>query len=322
MKKNITLLIFIAIFLVITVTASNEMGAYTDDGQNEETATAKTDNEEEETRKSYEETTLYLQELVDRSLYLRWRLAGMELEDKISAESFMVAKMSDQPLVYLKKNSDRRYPLASITKLMSSVVAAENIDKNETIVLTEPMLRSYGHSPSLFPGARVRAYDLMMASLIQSTNDASECLTYFMDAGVFLELMNLKAGEIGMQNSLFIDAHGLSPHNRATAFDVVKLLEYIYEEHPEILEMTKVENFRLPDAHGRLLTFRNLNTFHNIPYFIGGKTGYLPEAKQTYTSMFNIGGEIYAVVILMSDNRRADLDAIFQWLNKNPRLRN
>ncbi len=324
MKQKIILLCLIIIISIFTVTGFDETDAYINEEIIENAEIFDEEDEDRDvSRKDYEEETRKLEELVERALYLRWRTSGIDLEKQISADSFLVIKLSDdEHFVYLRKNDDRRYPLASITKLMSSVIAAENIDAESTIVLTEPMLRSYGHSPSLFPGARVRAHDLMMAALTQSTNDATECLTYFMSEGTFLGLMNIKAHEIGMENSFFFDSHGLSPKNQATAGDVVKLLEYVYKVHPKILEMTRVEDFRLPNPYGTLLTFRNFNMFHDIPDFIGGKTGYLPEAKQTYTSLFNVGDETFAVVILMSESRKDDLQTIFEWLNKNPRLRN
>lgn len=267
-----------------------------------------------------DDTLKRIEVLINKSRYLRWRISGFELMNNITADSFSVFRISDKPILILKKNEDKRYPIASITKLMSAIVTSENVDPNRIITLSTPMLQTYGYSPSLFPGAKVTAKDLMMASLIQSTNDASESLTYFMDKGTFLGLMNIKAHQIGMRDSFFFDSHGLSPNNQSTVIDIATMLNYIYQNNPEILGITKIDNFQLPNPYGRLLTFKNLNMFHNIPDFdfIGGKTGYLPEAKQTYACLFNVNNETYAVVILMSNSRKNDLEAIFEWLNKKP----
>ncbi|MDD4201724.1 MAG: hypothetical protein PHU39_03060, partial [Candidatus Pacebacteria bacterium] len=104
--------------------------------------------------------------------------------------------------------------------------------------------------------------------------------------------------------------------NRSTSKDLVKLLLYIHKNHPEILEIGKDDNFWLPDNTGRMLKFKNVNNFYNIPEFIGGKTGYLPEAKQTLASLFDVKEKPIAIVLLYSENRQTDTLKILNWLKK------
>lgn len=248
--------------------------------------------------------------------HLKTLISKFKLEKEITAESYLVVNLSDNSVVF-KKNIERLYPIASITKLMSAVVVFENIDINQTITLTEKMLEPLGYSPSLFLGLNVSAKNLLRASLIQSTNDAAESLTYFLEKGNFLVLMNEKAKELDMANTFFYDSHGLNPSNRSTASDIVKLLTYIYENHPEILSITKDNNFWLPDQTGRLLKFKNVNNFYEIPEFIGGKSGYLPEAKQTLASLFNLNEEPFAIILFYSKNRQADTLKILNWFKNN-----
>lgn len=247
---------------------------------------------------------------------LKALISKFKLEKETTAESYLALNLSDNSVVF-KKNIDRLYPIASITKLMSAVVAFENIDINQTITLTEKMLEPLGYSPSLFLGLNVSAKNLLRASLIQSTNDAAESLTYFLEKGKFLALMNQKAKELDMVNTFFYDSHGLNPSNRSTTPDIAKLLTYIYENHPEILNITKDDNFWLPNQAGRLLKFKNVNNFYQIPEFIGGKTGYLPEAKQTLASLFNLNEEPIAIILLYSKNRQTDILKILNWFKNN-----
>lgn len=233
---------------------------------------------------------------------LKALILNFKLQKEINAESCLVVNLSDDSVI-LEKNIDQLYPIASIAKLMSAVIAFENIDTSQTITLTEKMLEPLGYSPSLFLGLNVSAKNLLKASLIQSTNDAAESLTCFLEKEKFLNLMNQKAKELNMTNTFFYDAHGLNPSNRSTAPDIAKLLTYIYENHPEILSITKDDNFWLPDQTGRLLKFKNVNNFYREPDFIGGKTGYLPEAKQTSALLFNVNKEPIAIVLLYSKNR-------------------
>ena len=247
-------------------------------------------------------------------------ISKFKLEKEITAESYLAVNLSDNSVVF-KKNIDQLYPIASITKLMGAVVAFENIDTNQTITLTEKMLEPLGYSPSLFLGLNVSAKNLLRAGLIQSTNDAVESLTYFLEEGEFLALMNQKAKELDMVNTFFYDSHGLNPSNRSTAPDIARLLTYIYENHPEILNITKDDNFWLSNQAGKLLKFKNVNNFYQIPEFIGGKSGYLPKAKQTMASLFNLNEEPIAIILLYSKNRRTDILKILNWFKNNSVLK-
>jgi D-alanyl-D-alanine carboxypeptidase len=237
-------------------------------------------------------------------------VANLESQ-KIFSPSYLAVDLSNGNIL-LEKNSGKVYPIASVTKLMSAVVALENIDTKKEIVLTEKMLEPYGHSPCLFAGLKISAENLIKASLVQSVNDASEALTYFIGREKFLSLMNLKAKEIEMTNTFFNDPHGLSLNNVSTASDLVKLLDYIFKNHPEILAISKNNNFWLTDENGSLLKFRNVNNFYLLPDFIGGKTGYLPEAGQTLASIFEKKGFPIAIIVLDSSNRQADAFAILK----------
>ena len=199
---------------------------------------------------------------------------------------------------------------------MSSIVAIENIPQDREIILTQKMLRPQGGSPVLFPGLKITMNDLVKASLIQSTNDASEALSFFMGRGSFVALMNQKAKEIGMNNTIFYDAHGLNPANKSTAQDLAKMISYVHEHHPELLTITRNNDFWLPDPRGRLLKFQNTNNFYPLSSFIGGKTGFLPQARQTLASVFNINGKPTAIIILNSNNRQADLFSILRKVSK------
>lgn len=246
-------------------------------------------------------------------LLLQTLLSNLQLQQEIIAPSYLAVNLSNDSVV-LEKNSNRPYPIASITKLMTAVIALENIDGKRTITLTKEMLEPLGYSPALFLGLKVSAENLLKASLIQSTNDASEALAYSLGKEKFLTFMNQKAKELKMTNTVFYNVHGLNSANRSTAQDLAKLLLYIYKNHPEILSITRDNNFWLPDSTGRLLKFQNVNNFYHFSSFIGGKTGYLPEAKQTLASMFNVNEEPVAIIVLYSANRQADTFTILRKL--------
>ncbi len=243
-------------------------------------------------------------------------ISNLNLRQQPTAAAFSAVRLSDNK-VLLEKNSSQAYSIASVTKLMTAVVASENITNNQTITLTEEILKPLGKSPVLFAGLNISKEGLLKAALIQSSNDAAEALTFFVGKQNFLTLMNQKTKELGMQNTSFFDPHGLDSANRSTSSDLAKLVSYIYKQHPEILAITKYNDFWLPDSTGRRFKFQNVNNFYPLGEFVGGKTGYLVEAKQTIASVFNINQEPVAIVLLYSDNRQADVFAIVNQLKNS-----
>ncbi len=301
MKKNIFILFFLLIFLFSPVNGN----AYS----------------VEEKRTVLIEQ---LQSLIKKINDLRWQLEKTELQKELSASSYLLVDLSNN-FAILNKNHKKNYPLASVTKLMTGVVTLENIDTDSEIVLTSKMLEPYGFSPAIHLGKNITAKDLMKAALIQSTNDAAESLTYFLNEGEFISLMNEKAKELGMYNTSFCDAHGLSYQNCSSALDIFRLISYIKENHPHLLEITKEEKFQLEgECVGKICTFKNLNLFHGLAEFVGGKTGYLPlqaniqNAGQTFAGIFEFKEIPYAVILLNSRNRASDVQKITDWLRRRP----
>lgn len=262
--------------------------------------------------------------LKNRLNYLRWYVQKFDIEKEIDSASYLVVNLYDD-LTLLEKNSQFRYSIASITKLMSSVVALENTDIDEEIIITEnmlyppeiPLLKRYGQSPFLFPGLSISGEILLKASLIQSANAATQSLTHLAKEDDFVALMNKKAEEIEMHNTTFCDAHGLDKNNLSTTPDIVKLLLYIYENHPQILEITKDNSFYPPNSFSPLLN-RNLTALHQLPEFIGGKSGFLGTERNTFASIFEINEKKYAIVIFYSNTPTRDMQTIFEWLKKRP----
>ncbi len=264
--------------------------------------------------------------LRERLNYLRWYVQKFDLEREIKAESYLVLNTSDSSFL-LEKRSTAARPIASITKLMTAIIASENIDPEQQVTLVSEMFLSNSYqrqSPAIFPGTTLRANDLLKASLIQSTNNAAQSLTHFLTEEEFIKIMNEKTKEIGMESTYFHDAHGLSPLNISSANDLAKLLDYISENHPEILEITKEENFQLPGKcpeYNWICTFKNLNVFHEIEEFAGGKTGYTNAAGYSFAGKFKPEETSYAVIMLGApdiQSRKSSIQKIYEWLKSSP----
>lgn len=233
-------------------------------------------------------------------------IKSMEDKEEVSAGAYIVMDAQSKKVV-LERNIDQQYPIASVTKLMNAVIALENIAPKTIIKLTEGMLRPEGKSPSLFLSSKISVENLLKASLIQSVNDSSQALSDTVGVGRFVDLMNKKAKELGMENTIYYDSHGLSEKNISTVNDLAKLADYIHQKFPQVLEMTRNNDFWLPDARGRLLKFKNLNNFYAMPHFMGGKTGYTIKSKETMVSMFNINNKPIIIAVLYSENSQTDI---------------
>lgn len=245
---------------------------------------------------------------------LKMLLANLSAKNPIDSLGYIAVDLESGKIL-LSKNPNKVFPIASITKMMNAVVARENVDENKIVALDDAMLSPLGSSPSLYEGLAVSVKNLLQASLIQSANDAAEALAQTVGKENFLALMNQKAKDLRMENTAFFDACGLDPRNRSTPADLAKLVGYVYKNHPEILAITKSNDFWLPDQSGALLKFQNVNNFYLLPAFIGGKTGYLPEAKQTIAGVFNANGKPAAIIVLHSSNRQADVFRILEQIN-------
>ena len=265
--------------------------------------------------KAIELSAQQLEILQQEILLLQTLINNYNLNKGIDSASYIAVDISDNSVV-LEKNSNQSLPIASITKLMNAVISLENIDLNKTIVLTDQMLLPLGQSPCIYSGLQISAENLLKSALIQSSNDAAEALSYFIGKEKFIDLMNQKALEIGMKNTIYYDANGLNLKNKSTATDLAKLISYIDKNYPKIWEIGKNNDFWLPDQTGRMLKFKNVNNFYPIHNFIGGKTGYTIEAKQTIASVFEINNRKIAIIVLYSNNRIADVFEIIKKIRK------
>jgi len=240
-------------------------------------------------------------------------ISNYNLYQNPTAGAYVAVDLSNNS-VLLQKNADKQFSIASVTKLMNAVVSVENISMDQQITLTEEMLLPMGQTPVLYLGLKITANDLLKATIIQSSNDSAEALSYFLGKENFIGLMNKKAKELGMSNTVYYDTNGLNLNNKSTASDLAKLISYIYKNHPQILEISRINDFWLPDQEGNMMKFENGNNFYYLGEFIGGKGGFLTEAKQTFDSVFNVNGRPVAIAVLYSDNRVADIFSILRKL--------
>jgi D-alanyl-D-alanine carboxypeptidase len=222
---------------------------------------------------------------------------------KITATAYYVKNLSaDKDIA--DQGKDKVMPIASVTKLVTAVIARRAIDEEERITIGRDIVSTYGNTAAFSIGETFRAADLYYPLLMVSSNDAAEALAQAYGRKEFVSLMNEFAQNIGAYRTNFKDPSGLSPDNVSTPSDVALIVDWIRKNDPEIINIT-AEKSRVVRNH----TWINPTHFLNWSNYIGGKNGYLPEANRTGVSLFTLGPkkDVYAIIILGSEARDRDV---------------
>ena len=238
--------------------------------------------------------------------------------DSPVAEGIIINKNLDNKSAFFQKQIYLEKPIASLTKLMTAVVAFENIDHNKIITLSPAAISSFGDFGDFKEGEQYKLTDLIKGMLVSSSNDAAVALAEQLSLKKFILLMNEKAKELKMTQTIFVDPNGLSSSNRSTANDLMLLTVYILERMPEIFSATKNSRLEIPELKsGKIKVIYNMNKFVENKNFIGGKTGFLLNLdKGSLISLFNYKDYIVAIIILDGDwiNRYKDTELILSCL--------
>lgn len=246
----------------------------------------------------------------------RYYRSGKHREPKISASAYRVSDL-DTGQTIMEKNPGVIYPIASITKLMTSVVSLENINQNQMAQVSGSAMNAFGHAGQLKEGEKFKVGDLLYPLLLESSNKTAEVIAETGGRSRFLDRMNAKADTLGMKDTFYEDPSGLSPHNVSTANDLSRLAKYIYSNHPEVLNITLEKKHR---GYGRI--WYNKNGVVQMSNYLGGKDGFTEEAKKTVISIFSLPLSDYqdrrvVIVLLHSKDKIKDVQNILKYLNSD-----
>lgn len=206
---------------------------------------------------------------------------------------------------------EKRWPIASLAKLMTAVVTLENIPANEIIEITEKDMRQEGSSGNFKTGEKFKLNDLIKAVILVSSNDAASAFATHFGEEKFVAAMNKKTEELNMNNTYFADPTGLSSKNQSTVSDLMKLTEYIQQTNPQVFAISrKTKDTIVEIKTGKRRVIANINAFAGRNGFLGGKTGSTPEAGGNLISLFDIRGATKTVIILGAEDRFAETEKI------------
>ena len=236
----------------------------------------------------------------------------------------VVVDLNDGQTIY-GKNTQSVTPIASITKLMTSMVVLDaNLPLEETIIIDSADYDFIKHTNSrLRAGTGLARRDMLRLALMSSENRAAASLARAYPGGsaAFIAAMNRKAVELSMWNTRFVDSTGLSHENVSTAEDLVKMVKGAYE-YPLIREFTTTPAHEVETAAGHSMQFRNSNGLvKNSAWEIGlSKTGYISEAGRCLVMQARIAARPVVIVLLDSwgkNTRTGDANRIKKWLESH-----
>jgi D-alanyl-D-alanine endopeptidase (penicillin-binding protein 7) len=213
-------------------------------------------------------------------------------------------------------NDGKRWPLASVTKLMTAAVVMDNFDMDQKITITPDAFAVDPSEKTLRAGDAYTASDLLRFLLLPSSNVAAEAFADSYGRALFIAAMNARAAMWGMANTHYDDPSGLSSGNQSTADNLLLLAQKIYSDYPKVLAITRTTQATATELGSGKKTFvKSINDFAGEADFIGGKTGYTNIADGNLLSIFKYNGRPILVVVLGTDetDRFINTEKLFDW---------
>ncbi|MBK4736972.1 D-alanyl-D-alanine endopeptidase [Noviherbaspirillum pedocola] len=250
-------------------------------------------------------------------------MAGLNLTHDPLALGSNAALVIDQQTseVLFEKNADVALPIASLTKLMTSMVVVEsNQSMDEMLTVTEEDVDREKFSRSrLRVGSQLSRANMLHIALMSSENRAASALGRNYPGGLpaFVAAMNTKARSLGMANAHYVEPTGLSSNNVASARDLAKLV-VAASRHPVIRQYSTDSKYAV-EPGGPILQYRNSNHLVDSPTWEIGlqKTGYITEAGHCLVMQSRIDNRPVVMVFLDSkgkNTRLADAGRIRKWI--------
>ena len=229
------------------------------------------------------------------------------------------------------KNSEMQLPLASLSKIMTALIASDYEDKNIIVKIDEESLKHDGNN-GLVDNERWNLKDLLDFTLISSSNDGASAVATAIqvvskkesenEIVSFSEKMNKKAKELNLKQTYFLNESGLDIDENylsgsyGSARDITMLFDYIIKNKPWILEATSYKNLRLLSEDNKIYNTENTNeAINNIPWVIASKTGYTELAGGNLVVAFDNGMMRPIVVSILGSTKEGRFEDIKKLVN-------
>jgi D-alanyl-D-alanine carboxypeptidase len=221
--------------------------------------------------------------------------------ETITASSYILVEKESFDII-AGRNYHTRLAPASTTKVMTTLLAIEKINTEETIIPDKKTASLPASKMDLVPGKQYRAIDLMTGAMVESANDAAYALAKYIGGSEedFARMMNDRANEMGALDTHFKNASGLYVHGQyTTSYDLALIFKNALS-NDIFRELIAKKYFFFHDSR-RNVRFKNHNRFlFCFEPAIGGKTGFTRRSKHCYVGAFERDGKTYILSLLNS----------------------
>ncbi|MFC5714150.1 D-alanyl-D-alanine carboxypeptidase family protein [Thalassorhabdus alkalitolerans] len=225
--------------------------------------------------------------------------------------------------VLYEKNKDQQMRIASITKIMTAIIAIESGKLDETVKVSGNAAYTEGSSLYLKPGENIKLEDLVFGLMLRSGNDSAVAIAEHVGGSLdgFVFLMNEKAQEIGMTNTRFANPHGLDDHEEhySTAYDMALLTKYAMknEKYQEVAGTKTYRASQEGEDWDRVWSNKNRLLTQLYEYCTGGKTGYTKRAGRTLVTTAEKDDMSLIAVTINAPSDWNDHIKMYEWTFEN-----
>lgn len=262
--------------------------------------------------------------------------ASSDAPDLTAKVAFFVDTQTGQ--VLYQKNVHDKLPIASLTKIMTVIVALQNKSWKDTYTVSDAAANAQPDSMLSKAGEKFTLEELLDGVFLVSANDAAEAIAEGTtgNRAEFINLMNSEAKSLGMIDTLFINPTGLEEDDPnfppdsgveipqySSAYDVALMSRFAIKTWPHLVDITSSPEIDLPatENHQEYDLNNGINLITTYPGVVGFKIGYTPDAGLTIATLARKGGHEVLGVMLGTEDRRDEtrtmLDYSFKKLGVN-----
>jgi D-alanyl-D-alanine carboxypeptidase (penicillin-binding protein 5/6) len=233
---------------------------------------------------------------------------GTFMQPEIVGESAMLVELDSGKILFSKNPREKR-EIASLVKIMTAVVALEHKDLDDMLTVSESADAIGENTMGLSAGEAYSLEELLYGLILASGNDAAYTIAEGVagDVDTFVIWMNMKAKELGLNDSYFADPSGLDDSSYSTTYDLVKLTRYALKsrDFTDIADTLEIE--LISDSHKYIYLYNQTNLLSSYPGVAGVKTGFTEEAGLCLVTYAINGGKEVVGVVLDSNDRKGDM---------------
>ena len=244
-------------------------------------------------------------------------IAGKDTLPQVTAKAALVFDIEEKKVLY-EKNPKQRLPIASLTKIMTAIVALENPRKdNRYIVRKEDLVGE--NSMGLTEGEVLTLEELLFGLILPSGNDAAEVLAHNYKDGRkgFIKAMNNKSKALGIKDTNFTNPSGLEGDGDqySTPYDLMVMTHYALSNFPIFAKVVATYELTIEgnQNHKAYYLINETNLISSYPGVKGVKAGYTPEAGFCLVTYLDYKGNKIIAVILGSENRRQEMKDLLDY---------